>query len=480
VGFAWDPFKQGKMSVRGGIGVFSDRIYGNLVNDVRGNPPFEPSVYNTPALSSCPPTGCVQDIDPTPAGQLQNQTAPVTLTPSPVVPQFGFLFPDIFANNMKPPSVVSWNFGLQDQLASKLTMELNYVGNHATRILRVVDGNPPQPGLVSSLAAFCVPSNPLNQGFPSDVSPTNPTGQCSQSTLQYDTLYYGGDYGHLPYDATNNNAFIHTFTDQTSGHSWYEGLQAKLTEQPFHGLQFQVAYTWSHALDDSSDPLATTVNNGNYPVDSFFLRREFGNSGFDTRQRAVINFVYQPGIGRGRSFLSHGAVGRVFEGWEISGIASFQTGLPYDIFGPSDTLHTGFADRATIINPAALHSVPSTGKYFNGGAFTGFNPAGFNLEDGVSAPIPWGIPSGEDRNNWYGPGVNNWDISLSKTTALTERVKFQFRFETYNVFNRVQFAEPDNATEYAGSYFGYSFSQVGQNDGTTGARQIQLAGKFTF
>jgi hypothetical protein len=69
-------------------------------------------------------------------------------------------------------------------------------------------------------------------------------------------------------------------------------------------------------------------------------------------------------------------------------------------------------------------------------------------------------------------------MSLSKATAITERVKFQLRFEVYNVFNRVQFAKPNNDT-YS-STFGYSLSQVGQNDFTTGARQIQLGGKFTF
>jgi hypothetical protein len=173
-------------------------------------------------------------------------------------------------------------------------------------------------------------------------------------------------------------------------------------------------------------------------------------------------------------------VGRILEGWTVSGIASFQTGLPYDIFGPLDTLHTGIADRATVINSSVLKTVPSTGKYFNGGVFTGFNPAAFNLEDGSSAPIPWGIPANVVRNQWYGPGVNNWDTSLGKMTSLTERIKFQLRLETYNLFNRVQFANPNNYTAYAGSYFGYSSSQVGQNDLTTGARQIQVGGKLTF
>jgi hypothetical protein len=301
-------------------------------------------------------------------------------------------------------------------------------------------------------------------------------------TLQYNILYYGAEIGLLPQDAVNNNAFLHTFTDQTSGHSWYHGLQAQVTERAFHGLQAQLSYTWAHAMDDSSDPLVTTVGNGNYPIDSYALYREKGNSGFDVRQRAVMNFVYQPRIGRGTSLLNHGLAGRVFEGWEIGGIAQWQTGTPYDIFGPLDTLHTGLSDRATVVNSAALKQVPPTGKInpSNGGVFTGFNAAAFNPEDG-SIPIPWGIPSNTVRNNWYGPGVNRWDVNFAKTTSLTENVKLQFRVEFYNLFNRTWFSKPDSTlADTATGNFSYSTSTVTLPDSTTSARQIQLAAKLTF
>lgn len=450
-GFAWDPFNDGKTSVRGGLGVFSDRVYGNLVGDARGNPPFQPSLYNAIASS----------FGPTSTAQLVNQVAPAQLTPSPVVPQLSLLFPDLFAHTIKPPEVVTWNFGIQRQLTAKLTLDANYVGNHGTRILRVVDGNPPQPNLVASLLA---------------------DGVAAQA-LQFNELYYGSELGALPFDAVNNNAFLHTFTDETTGHSWYDGLQTQVTERAMEGLQIQLAYTWSHALDDSSDPLVTTAGNGNYPVDSYALNREHGNSGFDTRQRAVVNFIYQPGIGRGRGLLNHGLVGRVFEGWEISGIASFQTGLPYDIFGPLDTLHTGISDRATVINSSVLKQTPSSGHINSGGGvFTGYNPAAFNLETGANEPIPWGVPANVVRNNWYGPGENNWDVALSKTTSLAESVSLQLRLETYNLFNRTEFTKPtaggNNNT--SSPDFGYTFSTVTLPDGTTSARQIQLGAKLIF
>src|ERR1700721_2831350 len=113
----------------------------------------------------------------------------------------------------------------------------------------------------------------------------------STPSAQFANLYFGAESTNpatglpvLPFDAVNNNAFFDAFTDQTSGHSWYNGLQLQVSEKNFHGLQIQGSYTWAHALDDSSDPLLPTVATGNFPVDSFNLRREKGNSGFDTRQ----------------------------------------------------------------------------------------------------------------------------------------------------------------------------------------------------
>jgi hypothetical protein len=457
LGFAWDPFKDGKTSVRGGFGVFSDRVYGNLFGDARGNPPFQPSYFNFPIFTS----------GLGPGTQLQNQTAPPQLVPSAVVQNEAGTFPDIFSNNVKPPIITTWNLGVQRELAKNLIFEANYVGNHGTRILRVVDAAPPQPGLVAELEAYCIPTNPLN------------TVGCSESTLQFGNLYFGQENGVLPFDAVNNNAFEDAFFDESSGHSWYDGLQIQVTERNFHGLQIQGSYTYSHALDDSSDPLVTTTGNGNFPIDSFDLKREKGNSGFDTRHRGVINFVYPFNIGRGRARFTEGVVGRVLEGWQLSGIAAFQTGLPYDIFGIADTLHTNFADRATVINPSILKATPAMGSFVPSTAvFTGENPAAFNPDNAAIMPIPFDIPSNVGRNHWYGPGINNWNLNLAKTTAINERINFQLRFEVYNVFNRTQFAKPDDVI--GDPNFGYSTSQVGQNDGTTGARQIQIGGKLNF
>jgi hypothetical protein len=128
---------------------------------------------------------------------------------------------------------------------------------------------------------------------------------------------------------------------------------------------------------------------------------------------------------------------------------------------------------------AALKNVPASGKVIpSTGAFTGYNLAAFNPDDPTIMPVPFGIESNLLRNQFTGPGINNYDVALSKITTIKERFTFQLRFEFYNLFNRTQFTKPD--TNIQDALFGYSTSQVGQNDGTTGARQVQIGAKLSF
>src|SRR5262249_8987897 len=159
-----------------------------------------------------------------------------------------------------------------------MLIEINYVGSRGIRLLRVVDGNPPQPSLVAQLEAFCVPGNPANSGFPND-----PKGQCSQSTLQFNNLWFGLETGSLPFDAVNNNAFLHAEVFNNAASSAYHALQANIAKRTSAGLTFQAAYTWAHAIDNSSDPLTPTLGDQEFPRDSLNLKAEHGNSDFDVR-----------------------------------------------------------------------------------------------------------------------------------------------------------------------------------------------------
>ncbi len=432
LGIAWDPFKTGKTSLRAGVGVFHDRVFGNLVGNARGIPPFE------------------QDFQSFPGDFLANVGVPPPQTPSPIVQDGTFITPVIFDNNYRNPQSIAWNAGIQREWIANMTVEVNYVGSHTTHLFRVVDGNPPQPQLVAQLLAFCQPGNAF---------------KCDATTLSFTELWAGAEFGDLPSDAVNNNAFFQAFLNKSIANSNYHGLQVNVKQKIWHGLQLQGAYTYAHAIDDASDPLVPAAGNRAFPRNSFNLRPERGNSDFDVRHHGVINYLYEVPLGRGKGHLADGFVGRMFEGWQISGITSLSTGLPYDIFGNQDNQHTGVSDRLSLTGSTALP--PGTDKTHTGPPLSAFSLADFNTASNLG------------RNVFHGPGFVTFDTVFQKTTALNERMKLIFRTEGYNIFNHVAFGQPGNLFANSGT-FGVSTTQIGRPDGTTGARQLQFALKLLF
>jgi hypothetical protein len=365
-----------------------------------------------------------------------------------VVPNGAQIFPALIDPNFRMAYTESWNLGVEHEFAGQTVLDVNYVGNVGHHILRVVDGNPPDPALVSALLASGVP----------------------ESALQFSNLYVGQENGLLPFDAVHNNAFFSPFgagaaLNRSIGNSNYNGLQMKVTKQLTHGVQIQGAYTWSHAIDDVSDPLNPTAGDTNFPVNSRNLAEERGNSNFDVRHRAVINYIWQLPFGRGRSFASGGVLGRVLEGWQLSGIATLQSGHPYDIFGTRDSEHTSIAARASLVGTP---SIPSGAPR---------NQTGPSID--AFAETPFDQAGNFGRNHFYGPSYKNMDAVLTKLTSISERFKLETRFEVYNVFNRTQFAVPGNLLADPQT-FGLSTTTLTRADATTSARQIQLGLKLNF
>jgi hypothetical protein len=452
VGFSWDPWADGKTAVRGAFGIFHDRVFGNLFGNARGNPPFEQDYQQFPfeTINNAFGTGGVPAIVP-------------ETTPSPVVPDGFGLAPVIFDTHFRNAASYSWNFGIQRELPGNNTLDLAYVATKGTFIYRQVDGNPPDPTLVNELVAFC--SVPNSFGCtPPDVSGT--------------ILYFGGDIGAFPFNAVAHDALIQPFYQRSVGNSNYNSLQAKLTHRFSHGLQFQGSYTWAHALDDSNDPLVPAAGNRTFPRNSRNLAQDYGNSDNDIRHVFVLSYIWEAPIGKGKGYLNHGFAGKVFEGIQFAGVTTVQTGHPFEVRSHTDSQRTGISAWADLVGDPNAAGITNPNAGPNGGK------TWFRNIDAFAEPN-FGGPGNIGRNQFFGPGFVNFDLSFSKKTKITERADLELRIEGYNIFNHPHFTNPGADLNNLGnlhdsSLFGVITSTASRPDSTTSARQMQVALKLNF
>ena len=452
VGFAYDPTGRGKMAVRAGYGIFFEHTNGNEANteSLEGSPPAVLSAQQFNILG-------YENIGKSTNSGDSTLYFPLNVTSIP--------------DQAVWPYVQQWNLNVQREVASKTLLSMAYVGAKGTHLTLQRDLN--------QIPSLPVSSNPYKSGEP--IGGTN--GQydaCGTMTTPSGVPVAGDAAIHLFVACGNDPSPLRPFVgfgpiallDEAASSS-YHALQASL-RRDVGGLQFSVAYTYSHAIDDSSDRF-----DGNF-VDSYNFRSNRSSSSLDQRHILNVSYIYDlPSLERPQMIF------KLLSGWQLSGITTFQTGTPFSV-----TNSTAFGDNAGVANGVGTgsyadligdpYAAPPTKSVEGIPGPLLYNPAAF--------AAPRGLTFGNSgRNSLRNPRRTNFDIALFKRFVLSPSKWFEFRGEAFNIFNHTQWAGINNGmTCYSGALnsAGNSDCLITSNflhpNSAHRSRILQLGLKFIF
>jgi hypothetical protein len=342
-------------------------------------------------------------------------------------------------NNNELPYAEHFNFTIQRELARSTILSLAYVGTRGHRLIAGVEFNP-------GSAAKC---EAINAQLATGATPCGPFGEDVIYTLSNGT----NANGTRPYSVTSGYELSQGLLD-FSDNSWYSAmansnynsLQTSL-QRSVGAFTFLAAYTYAKAMDNASG-LADQINPFNYRVSKSL-------SSFDMTHNFVMSYNYTLPLER---LTSSGPLRKFLQGWQVSGITRFTTGLPVTLGESDDHSLCG-------CNGGTGQDYPN----YNNQPLQYFNPrkAAYNQYFSTTQFTPEAIGQLGDANRrfFHGPGLNNWDLAAHKVTNITERIKLEFRAEFFNIFNHAQFTSPAgtvNATSSFGDVLSANDPRIGQ------------------
>ena len=448
IGIAWDPFGDGKTSIRGGGGLFFDTLNGWMSDWATDEAPWAGGTDFTFAPTQIPanaanpilshPYETAGQVDPFPS-----QIPPpsnVNFANAGFTPNLGS--GNNFVNiHIKTPYIYQYNLSVQRQLANGLMAEIGYAGSSSHKLLSWVDQNPFILGTGTRV---------LNQ----QLLASNPNAD--PNTFGFAPTFDGID------------------------HANYNGLLTSVTKRAadiryLGNVFFTASYTWSHNLDNG-----TGFNSRVSSIPTYNHNQFYGNSDFDLRQRFTLSGGWE------LPFAKTWVTGpkRLTSGWSIYPIYFIQSGIPLDFLAGTHQHSTnpgpsGAGDGEIVRADQMVGSVqtfnPRRLQTFSGatGNFW-FDPSSFQPDACIGAgTCPLGFYGTYSRNSFHGPRHSNLDLALEKSTDLVgEHTKLIFRAEAFNIFNHAEFRPPSDTSVTSGTF--------GQISGTYAPRILQLALRITF
>lgn len=472
-GFAWDPFKDGKLAIRGAYGIFFDRIIGATANVVDANTPgFTQGVTLFPNASA----GSDVRIADRPA--LPGQPpAPVLQQPVTRVPNIS-----VFSDRLATGYVQQMNLNIQREILRNTVVDVGYVRTHGVKLFTWLNYNQPRIAgdflnafreIEAFRASGRAPSaaNTLVRIFGTPQAAINSIGAttfqqglagAAADTVDRSNYQRYAAAGVSQFYLRNLPQYNQIFFGGNDGRSWYDSLQVSLRRSA-GALKFSVNYTWSKTLDNTS----LDGNGFTSTIDNFNLRLNRGRGDADRPHAFNYTTLYSLPFGRGKKFAS-GAPGwanQIIGGWELGVLGIWQSGGVL-------TFTSGRRTTGSTLNAWANYSgdrnIGSVERRGNGVFYLTADEVGR-----FAFPAAGEIGTG-GRNAFRGPRFFNIDASVVKRFPLFwERHTVTFRAELYNAINNVNFGGPGTSL--------VTPQNLGRISGTVGnPRIMQMALRYDF